>query len=292
MAISTTIDPCPLKTIRLRRRRPRLTSHRRLWISLRSSRLFSAGPSSCGEPTSRSNGFSPSCSTRLIILRLSSTPFPRRRQGIDNLEHHFRELAKAADDAAELLKAIRSRVRRGPSRGARHREAAARALAPRSSHSETDGLSRGTIAGIVSRLKDAPGALLPILHAIQDELGYVPAAAVPRDRRRLESVARRGPRRHQLLSLFPRHAAGPPHDSLVPRRSVPGDESADARSGTRRRGSASISIRRPPTASFTFEPVYCLGNCACSPSMLVDGELYGRVTPDRFDAIVAEWERR
>ena len=42
------------------------------------------------------------------IVQLSSTPFPRRRQGMDNLEHHFRELAKAAEDAAELLKAIRT----------------------------------------------------------------------------------------------------------------------------------------------------------------------------------------
>jgi hypothetical protein len=42
------------------------------------------------------------------IVRTPSTPFPRRRQGIDNLEHHFRELAKAADDAAELLRAIRA----------------------------------------------------------------------------------------------------------------------------------------------------------------------------------------
>jgi hypothetical protein len=41
------------------------------------------------------------------IVRMSGTPFPRRRQGIENLEHHFRELAKAADDADELLKAIR-----------------------------------------------------------------------------------------------------------------------------------------------------------------------------------------
>ena len=40
--------------------------------------------------------------------RFESTPFPRRRQGIENLEHHFRELAKAEDDAEELLKAIRA----------------------------------------------------------------------------------------------------------------------------------------------------------------------------------------
>ena len=30
---------------------------------------------------------------------------------------------------------------------------------------------------------------------------------------------------------------------------------------------------------FTLEPVYCLGNCACAPAMMIDGELHGRVTP-------------
>ncbi len=44
--------------------------------------------------------------------------------------------------------------------------------------------------------------------------------------------------------------------------------------------------------SLTFEPVYCLGNCACSPAVMVDGELYGRVTPERFDEIVSDWEER
>jgi formate dehydrogenase subunit gamma len=44
--------------------------------------------------------------------------------------------------------------------------------------------------------------------------------------------------------------------------------------------------------TFTVEPVYCLGNCACSPAVMVDGELYGRVTPGRFDEIVAEWSDR
>ena len=46
------------------------------------------------------------------------------------------------------------------------------------------------------------------------------------------------------------------------------------------------------SGSFTVEPVYCLGNCACSPAVMVDGELYGRVTPARFDEIVEDWERR
>ena len=37
----------------------------------------------------------------------------------------------------------------------------------------------------------------------------------------------------------------------------------------------------------TLEPVYCLGNCACSPAIMVDGKTYGRVSTERFDEIVA-----
>jgi NADH:ubiquinone oxidoreductase subunit E len=34
------------------------------------------------------------------------------------------------------------------------------------------------------------------------------------------------------------------------------------------------------------EPIYCLGNCACSPAIVVGDDLCGRVTPDRFDEIL------
>ena len=37
----------------------------------------------------------------------------------------------------------------------------------------------------------------------------------------------------------------------------------------------------------TLEPVYCLGNCACSPAVMLDGELYGRVTPQLLDELIA-----
>lgn len=37
----------------------------------------------------------------------------------------------------------------------------------------------------------------------------------------------------------------------------------------------------------TLEPVYCLGNCACSPAIMVDGKTYGRVSSERFDEIMA-----
>jgi formate dehydrogenase subunit gamma len=40
--------------------------------------------------------------------------------------------------------------------------------------------------------------------------------------------------------------------------------------------------------AFTLEPIYCLGNCACSPAAMIDGRLYGRVTAERFDALIAQ----
>jgi formate dehydrogenase subunit gamma len=39
---------------------------------------------------------------------------------------------------------------------------------------------------------------------------------------------------------------------------------------------------------FSLEPIYCLGNCACSPAAMIDGRLYGRVTPESFDALIAQ----
>jgi hypothetical protein len=43
------------------------------------------------------------------VVRSARTPFPRRRQGMENLEHHFRQLAKSTDDAKEMLNKIREK---------------------------------------------------------------------------------------------------------------------------------------------------------------------------------------
>ena len=107
----------------------------------------------------------------------------------------------------------------------------------------------------------------------------MPPAAVPLIADGLESVARRGPRRHQLLSLFPRYAARTPHASHVPGRSVPVDGRARSRSARASDGSASSFHQTTADGAFSLEPVYCLGNCACSPAVMIDGALYGRVTP-------------
>jgi len=36
----------------------------------------------------------------------------------------------------------------------------------------------------------------------------------------------------------------------------------------------------------TLDPVYCLGNCACSPAIMIDEQVYGRVDSKKFDSLL------
>ena len=36
----------------------------------------------------------------------------------------------------------------------------------------------------------------------------------------------------------------------------------------------------------TLEPVYCLGNCACAPAVMINGKTHGRVDETRFNALL------
>jgi formate dehydrogenase subunit gamma len=141
------------------------------------------------------------------------------------------------------------------------------------------------------RLKDRAGALLPVLHAIQDALGYVPAEAVPLVGEEL-NLSRAEV--HGVISFYHYFRDTPPGrhtiylcraESCQAMRSKELEAHAKAHLG--------VSFHQTTAdGAFSFEPVYCLGNCALSPAIMVDGQLYGRVTPERFNAIVADWENR
>jgi formate dehydrogenase subunit gamma len=148
-----------------------------------------------------------------------------------------------------------------------------------------------TIDRALARLKDKPGALLPILHAVQDELGYVPPGAVPRiaDGLNLSRAEVYG-----VISFYHYFRDAPPGRHTIHMCRAEACQSMNQRAleahAKKRLGVDFHETTR--SGAFTFEPVYCLGNCACSPAVMVDGELYGRVTAERFDEIVADWERR
>jgi formate dehydrogenase subunit gamma len=145
--------------------------------------------------------------------------------------------------------------------------------------------------GIVRALKHVEGALLPILHAIQDRFGYVDAAAVPVI---ADELGLSRAEVHGVISFyhdFRKHAPGQ-HIVKICRaeacQSVGGRASEEHAKERLNTGFHETSA----DGRYTLEPVYCLGNCACAPSAMIDGKLYGRVTPKRFDQIVDALEGR
>ncbi len=134
-----------------------------------------------------------------------------------------------------------------------------------------------------------PGALLPILHAVQHKVGYVPEESVPVIAQAL-NLSRAEV--HGVVSFYHEFRTKPPGRHVVYMcraeacQSMGAEalvEHAKARLGVDFHGTTA-------DGSITLEPIYCLGNCALSPAMLVDGELHGRVTPERFNEIASGLE--
>jgi formate dehydrogenase subunit gamma len=145
------------------------------------------------------------------------------------------------------------------------------------------------VRGIVARHKGRPGPLLEILHAVQDALGYVPGAAVPLI---AEGLNLSRAEVHGVVSFYHhfRQAPGGAHTVRVCRaescQSMQGEalaEHAKRRLGIDFHGTTA-------DGRFSLEPVYCLGNCACSPAIMIDEQLHGRVTAERFDALISQSE--
>jgi formate dehydrogenase subunit gamma len=120
-----------------------------------------------------------------------------------------------------------------------------------------------------------PGALLPILHSIQDELGYIPepAVAIVADVLNLSRAEVHGVVTFKHTLYLCRAEACQSMGSRKLEQYVRQKLGVDFHETT-------------ADGRFSLEPVYCLGNCACSPAVMVDETVYGRVTPERIDEIV------
>ena len=144
--------------------------------------------------------------------------------------------------------------------------------------------SEAETMAIVARHADREGPLLPILHAVQEAFGQVPKAAIPviaealnLSRAEVYGVVtfyhdfRSSPAGRHVLKLCRAEACQSMGcEALVAR--------AEARLGT--------ACGTTSPSGVTFEAVYCLGLCAVSPSAMVDGEVVGRLDPDRLDALI------
>ncbi len=144
-----------------------------------------------------------------------------------------------------------------------------------------------TVRRIVAELKGRPGPLIEVLHAVQSALGYVPPEAVPLV---AEGLNLSRAEVHGVVSFyhFFRHTPPGKHQvSLCRAESCQAMGAEPLAEHARRRLGVGFH-ETTADGRFSLEPVYCLGNCACGPAAMVDGRLYGRLDPERFDAMLAE----
>jgi formate dehydrogenase subunit gamma len=139
----------------------------------------------------------------------------------------------------------------------------------------------------LQRRAGMPGGLLPILHDVQDALGHIPPRVVGEI---AESLGLSRAEVHGVISYYHHFRSEPAgvHVLQICRaescQAMGADKLLDH---ARTRLGCELHVTTAD-GSFTLEPVYCLGLCAMSPAMMLDDTPHARLTPESFDAIVAE----
>lgn len=144
---------------------------------------------------------------------------------------------------------------------------------------------------IISQHRELPGAMLPVLHALQDAFGYVDGAAIPVIAEAL-NVSRAEV--HGVISFYHDYRPAPAgrHVLKVCRAEACQSMGCNALVDHLEESLGVALGGTTKDGSVTLEAVYCLGNCALSPAIMLDGKLHGRVTPARAERLLSEARRR
>jgi formate dehydrogenase subunit gamma len=154
------------------------------------------------------------------------------------------------------------------------------AAAPLMSRAQID-----AVLGACAKLKTSAGPLIPILHAVQEQLGFVPKDAVTIIARELNlSIAEV----HGVVSFYHyfRQDSGGRHVVHLCRAEACQSVGATAVEAHAKRTLGIDFHGTTKDGAIRLEPVYCLGNCALGPSIMIDDQLHGRVSAQRFDQLM------
>ncbi len=141
------------------------------------------------------------------------------------------------------------------------------------------------VAAAIERHAHRPGALLPLLHDVQQRLGYLPEDCVAPIARAL-NLSRAEV--HGVISFYHDFRREPPGQRIV---RVCQAEACRSRGAEALMAHAEQRLGCEPHArsvdgGFSLEPVYCLGQCANAPAVMIDGSVHARVTPQRLDGLL------
>ena len=138
---------------------------------------------------------------------------------------------------------------------------------------------------VINRLRQLPGALLPVLHGVQDALGYVPPGAVALIAAELNLTRAEV---HGVITFYHYFRSSKPGRQVLRLCRAEACQALGA-AQLEQHAKQRLGVDFHGTTAdgrYTLEAVYCLGNCACGPSLMLDQELHGRVNAERFDQLL------
>jgi formate dehydrogenase subunit gamma len=143
------------------------------------------------------------------------------------------------------------------------------------------------ISQLIARYQHTPGGLLPLLRDLQDQWGHIPADAVPTIAQAMKLSRAEV---HGVISFYHDFRTEPAGRHLLQICRAEACQAMGARA-LEAYAKERLGVDYGGTTEdgeVTLEPVYCLGNCACSPSVRIDDAVYARVDGERLDQLLAE----
>ena len=139
-------------------------------------------------------------------------------------------------------------------------------------------------SSIIASYDARPELLVQILHAFMERFAWISEDAIRQLGAEL-NLSRAEV--HGVVSYYHDFRTTPPGKHIVKICAAEACQSMGARKLAAHAQSTLSIDMHSNSDNVTLEPVYCLGNCACSPAIMVDGKTYGRVSNERFDEILA-----
>ena len=139
---------------------------------------------------------------------------------------------------------------------------------------------------ITASMKHLQGPLLPILHTIQEKFGYIPSDTVQII---ADGLALSRAEVHGVISYYHHFRESEPGKNVIQVCKAESCQAmgADALAEHIEKQVGCKLHETTTDKQVTLEPVYCLGLCAQSPAIMFNEQLHARMTPEKFDQLLA-----
>lgn len=150
--------------------------------------------------------------------------------------------------------------------------------------------SRERAEEIIAENLHLDGAVLPILHALQHEFGYIDREAIPLVAHAL-NLSRAEV--HGIVSFYHdfREAPAGRHVLKLCRAEACQSMGAEALAAKLREKLRIDWGETTADGQITLAPVFCLGLCACAPAAMLDGRVLGALDDSMLDALIDQVRR-